>query len=132
MADESSSVNTPMKIAIKAVLNVLLVFLMDRYLPQYLTVFGGWAAFVVIGSLITLLNFVLRPILDILTLPLKLFATIFAVILVNGVFLWMVYQITLRMDPSLISMTITGGLTGWIVLSVVLGTGNWLVRHLVK
>ncbi len=121
-----------MRIALKAALNVLLVFLMDRYLPQYLTVFGGWAAFVVVGSLITLLNFVLRPILDILTLPLKLFATIFALILVNGVFLWLTYQITLRMDPSLIAMTITGGLTGWIVLSVVLGTGNWVVRHVVK
>lgn len=129
---EQSSASTPMRIALKAALNVLLVFLMDRYLPQYLTVFGGWAAFVVVGSLITLLNFVLRPILDILTLPLKLFATIFALILVNGVFLWLTYQITLRMDPSLIAMTITGGLTGWIVLSVVLGTGNWVVRHVVK
>lgn len=129
---EQSSASTPMRIALKAALNVLLVYLMDRYLPQYLTVFGGWAAFVVVGSLITLLNFVLRPILDILTLPLKLFATIFALILVNGVFLWLTYQITLRMDPSLIAMTITGGLTGWIVLSVVLGTGNWVVRHVVK
>jgi uncharacterized membrane protein YvlD (DUF360 family) len=129
---EQSSASTPMRIALKAALNVLLVYLMDRYLPQYLTVFGGWAAFVVVGSLITLLNFVLRPILDILTLPLKLFATIFALILVNGVFLWLTYQITLRMDPSLIAMTITGGLTGWVVLSVVLGTGNWVVRHVVK
>ncbi len=121
-----------MRIALKAGLNILLVFLMDRYLPQYFAVFGGWAAFVVVGALITLLNFILRPILDILTLPLKLFATVFAIILVNGAFLWLTYQITLRMDPSLIAMTISGGLTGWIVLSVVLGTGNWIIRHVVK
>lgn len=131
MSDQSSG-SSPLRIAIKAALNIALVYAMDRYLPQYFSVFGGWAALVVIGALITLLNFVLRPVLDVLTLPLKLFATIIAAIVVNGVFLWLVYQITLRMDPGLIAMTITGGLTGWLVISVVLGIGNWMIRHIVK
>jgi uncharacterized membrane protein YvlD (DUF360 family) len=131
MSDQSSG-SSPLRIVMKAALNIALVYAMDRYLPQYFSVFGGWAAFVVIGALITLLNFVLRPVLDLLTLPLKLFATVFAAIVVNGAFLWLVYQITLRMDPGLIAMTVTGGLTGWLVLSVVLGTGNWMIRHIVK
>ena len=124
--------SSPLRIALRATLNVLLVYGLDRFLPQYFTVFGGWPALIVIGCIITLLNIVVRPILDIIMLPLKLFMTIVAIILVNGAFLWLVYQITLNMDPNLIAVTITGGLTGWIVLSIVLGMGNWVIRHIAK
>ena len=123
---------SPLRILLRALLNVLLVYAMDRFLPQYFTVFGGWAAYVVIGCLITLMNIVVRPLLDLVTFPLKVFATILAIILVNGAILWLLYQITLRMDPNVIALTITGGIIGWIVLSVVLGLGNWVMKSVVK
>ncbi len=125
-------VSPPLRIALKIVLNVLLVYAMNRWLPQYFSVFGGWPAFVVVGALLTLMNLVLRPVLTILTLPLKAFVTLLTVIIVNGVFLWVTYQITLRMDPSLILLVISGGLTGWLIVSLLIGLANWLMKLLLK
>lgn len=113
-------------------LNILLVFLFDRFFPEYFIVGGGAAAYVIIGALITLLNILLRPLLNLLTLPLKLFATIFAIILVNGVFLWLVYRVTLMMDASLVTLTLDGGVGGFIFLTIILGLANWIERMILK
>lgn len=131
MSSESPT-HRPFNIALKALLNVLLVYGMNTYLPQYFSVFGGWPAFIVVGALLTLMNLFLRPVLKILTLPLKAFATLLTVISVNGFFLWIVYQITLRMDPSLILMVVGGGLGGWILVSLIIGFSNWVMKVLLK
>ena len=68
---EQSSLSLPLRILLRAALNVALVYAMDRFLPQYFTVFGGWPAYIVVGAVITVLNFVVRPLLDIVTLPLS-------------------------------------------------------------
>ncbi len=127
-----SRLSLPTRIALKAVLNVLLVFAMDRLLPDYFAVFGGWPAYVVVGSLITLLNVIVRPVLKLITLPLRLFATILSLIIVNGIFVWLIYRITLNMDPDLIIVVIKGGLGGWMIVSIVLGLGNWLMKVALK
>lgn len=102
---------------------------MNLYLPQYIAVFGGIPAYVIIGSLLTLGNLFLRPVLDIVTFPFHLFFTLATTIIVNGLFLWIVYQIVLMMDPAIVSLAILDGLTGWIVVSGVMGAGNWVMKH---
>ncbi|MFA5799851.1 MAG: phage holin family protein [Candidatus Peribacteraceae bacterium] len=120
--------SSPVKLVLKAALNVLLVYALDSYFSEYFAVFGGPAAYVIVGSLLTLLNLFVRPLLNIITLPFKLIATLLTTVLLNALFLWLVYQLALRMDPDLIALAITGGFTGWIVVSSVLGFSNWLFR----
>lgn len=121
----------PLRILLKAILNIVLVYVLARFLPQYLEVTGGLYAFVIIGALLTLLNLFLRPILSILTFPFRLVATLFTAVLVNAFFLWIVYSIVTRMDPAFVTMLIQGGLTGWIILSIALGLGNWAMKKIV-
>lgn len=113
-------------------LNILLVFLFDRYFPEYFIVTGGLDAFIIIGALITLMNLLIRPLLNIISFPLKLLATIIAIILVNGAFLWIIYEIVLQMKPTLVTLTLEGGIGGFIFLSIVLGIANWLERVILK
>ena len=120
----------PLRLALTAILNSILAYCLDRYFPQYVTVFGGVGAYVVIGSLLTLMNFLVRPLLNIVTFPLHLVFTLFTTIAVNILFLWFVYQITLQMDPNIIALTITGGIGGWLTLSTMLGVVNWLLKHI--
>lgn len=120
-----------LSISIKAVLNILLIFGVNLWLPQYIAVFGGAPAYVIIGSLLTLGNLFLRPLLAIVTFPFHLLFTLATTIVVNGLFLWIVYRIVLLMDPGLVSLAVTGGLTGWIVVSCVVGAGNWVMKHVV-
>jgi len=127
---ESRGASMPLRILIKALLNIAVVWLMTTYLNQYFQLTGGAAAYVIVGSLITLLNIFVRPILEILTFPFKLFATIIAIIIVNGGFVQLTHIITAKMDPTLVSLEIFGGLWGWVVVATVFGFSNWLIKEM--
>lgn len=122
--------SAPLRLTVKAVLNIGTVWGMHTYMPSTFTVFGGLPAYVIIGSLLTLLNLFLRPILSLLTFPLHLLFSLLTTIGVNAVFLAVVYLVVIRMDPNIVVMTITGGLTGWLLVSTVLGVVNWVLKHL--
>jgi putative membrane protein len=121
--------SSPLRLFFRFILNIVLIWFLATYLDEYLAVSGGITAFIVIGALITLMNLIVRPILGLLTFPLKLFATILAIIIVNGGFLWITYQIVKLMEPQ-IGMQILGGIGGWIVLSLVLGVANWVMKEI--
>lgn len=121
---------SPTRLALRAVLTMALVWLMAEYLPQYLGVAGGIAAIIVIGALLTLLNLFVRPILNVITFPLKLFATILAIILANAAFLWIVMRMTELMDPTMIRFEVRGGILGWVVVSLLLGIMNWVLKEI--
>lgn len=117
----------------KAILNVLLVWVLSLVLPDYFIVTGGWVAYIIIGALITLLNILVRPILALITLPLKMLATVLAVIIVNGIFVWIVHYISLNyLDVNLVTLDIGGGIGGWIVVSLAFGIANWLIKVSLK
>ncbi len=120
----------PLRLVLSVVLNSLAMCAMDAYLPQYVAVFGGVGAFVIIGALLTLMNFFLRPLLNLIGLPFKLIATLITDLIINGVFLWLVYQITLKMDPSLVALTVSGGIKGWIIVGILLGLVNWAIKKI--
>lgn len=130
MADTPGSL--PLKITIKTILNVALVWAMATYLPQYFDLSGGWRAIIIVGALLTLLNLLVRPLLGIVLLPLKLFATILAVIVVNGVFVWLVHLAVLRMDPAIVGLSIEGGVWGWVVVAAAIGFANWLMKEMIR
>jgi len=120
----------PVKILIKAVANVALVWVMAVYLSQYFGLEGGIIAYIVVGALLTLMNMFVRPVLDIITLPLKLFATIIAIIIVNGVFVQLVHMIAQNFRPDLVTLDIYGGLWGWTVVAVAFGFTNWVLKEI--
>ncbi|MFH1671127.1 MAG: phage holin family protein [Patescibacteria group bacterium] len=128
MSESQSSL--PLRILIKALLNFAVVWLMATYMDQYFQMTGGFVAVIIIGSLLTLLNMFVRPILDIITLPFKLFATIIAIILVNGVFVQLIHVISQEMNPDLVTLEIFGGLWGWTVVAIVFGVSNWIIKEI--
>lgn len=127
--NETSSLSLPLRILFNAVLTVLLVWAMDSLMPQYFDVVGGWAAFVIVGCLVTLLNLVARPVLHVLTFPLKLFASLVALILSNAAFVWLVVRITAQMDPALVQLKIADGFVSWMIVAAVLGIANLFFKH---
>lgn len=124
----SDGLSLPARVLLRAVLNIGLVWFLATKLEAYFHLTGGIQAYVIVGSLLTLLNIFVRPLLAIITFPLKLFATLLAIIIVNGVFVQLVDYIVQRMQPELVTLNIYGGLWGWIVVAVVLGIGNWVMK----
>ena len=122
----------PLRIVAKFALNIGLVWVLAAYLGDYFQMTGGLGAAVVTGSLLTLMNIIVRPILHILTLPFRLFATLIALIIVQAAFVQLTIMIAERMDPAVVTLTIGGGLFGWIVVAITLGVGNWLMKVVLK
>lgn len=130
MADRSLSL--PMRLIVQYVLTILLLVAITQLLPQYLRIEGSLAAIPTVAALLLLLNLFARPILKIITLPFRLFMTVVAVILVNGAFLWLLESIAERFDPATAVLVVEGGTTGWIVVALLLGLGNWILHHILK
>jgi uncharacterized membrane protein YvlD (DUF360 family) len=131
MSSEKSS-HLPLKLVLKFVFNIVVVWALANHLGQYFGLDGGIPAYIIVGALMSLLNIFFRPILNILTLPLRLFATIIAVMIVNGAFVYVIAQFTLRMDPNLVKLEIYGGPWGWIIVAVCFGFANWLLKEMFK
>lgn len=129
MADRSLSI--PLKLIVRYLLTIALVWALARLLPQYLVVEGSWAALPTVAALVTLLNMFARPILNLVTLPLKLFMNIVAVILANAAFLWILTKIAERFDPATAIVLVEGGVGGWLVVAVAFGIGNWIIHHII-
>ena len=111
---------------------MLLVWFMGTFLSQYFQITGGAAAYVIVGSLLTLMNLFVRPLLHILTLPLKILTRLAALVIVNGLFVQLTHMIVLRMDPELVSLEIFGGLWGWMVVAFLFGSGNWIAKEMLN
>lgn len=127
MANTSTSL--PIRLLIQYALTLLLLWLLATFLPQFLEIGGDWRALPTIAALLLLLNIFARPLLNILTLPLKLFLSVVAVILANAAFLWLLERIAERFDPSVASMTIEGGWIGWFLIALLIGIGNWFLHR---
>jgi uncharacterized membrane protein YvlD (DUF360 family) len=129
MAERSLAL--PIRLVLQFALTVLLLWVLARVLPQYLVIEGSWAALPTVAALVMLLNMFARPILKILTLPLKLFMTLAAIVIVNGGFLWILTKIAERFDPQTAVFAVEGGVGGWIVIALALGLGNWVLHHVI-
>lgn len=128
----SAGMSMPARIVMKFAANVVLVWFLHVQFGSFFVISGEIHAWVVVGALLTLLNMLVRPVLHVLTFPLKLFATILAIIIVNGVLVQLTVSIVERMDPQVVTLSVQGGLLGWTIVAVVFGLGNWLMKASLK
>lgn len=123
------AMSLPLRITITVLATIALVWALATHADQYFQLSGGLPAWIVVGVLLTLMNMIVRPVLHLVTLPLKLFATIFAIILTNSVFLWLTVQIIHRMEPELVQLEIFG-LEGWILTASAFGLEHWILKKI--
>src|SRR3989344_287679 len=105
----------------------------SRASPCYVLVLqGGVKGLVLVGITLAFLNWIIVPVLHILSLPIKLFAWIVAFFLVNAASLWLAVWFITALQIEGMTLAIGGGILGWLTLSFFLGIGNWLVRAVLK
>ncbi len=129
---ESRGFSWPTKIAFQWVLTVGLVWLLSTKLDQYFFLNGGLAAYVIVGSLLTLMNLLVRPVLHIIFAPFHLIFGLIATILMNWLFLWLILKITDQMNPDLVQLSFNGGVGGWLVLALIFGAAHWVMKIVLK
>jgi uncharacterized membrane protein YvlD (DUF360 family) len=132
MSDRSMYTAYPMRLLLRVILTVILVWALNTFLGEYIIITGGVVGYIVVGSLLTLMNLFIRPVLKILSIPVRLFATLLAVVLCNGVFLLIVTAVADRFNPAVVTMKVQGGIGGWVVLAIVLGFTNWVMKLVLR
>ena len=118
------------RILLKFVGNILLIYGLFLYIPTVFIIQNTVINMAVIAFVITVLNQFIRPILQILTLPLSLFASILSILIVNGIILQGTVMILQSLQLQSVTLAIGGGLFGWLVLTFIFGLGNWLLQLL--
>lgn len=121
-------ISFPLHLVLRWILTITLVALLTHYHVATFNVTGDIKGFVIVGSLLTLLNVVARPILYILTFPLRIVATIAAIVLANWAFLWIVREITLKFDPTIVTVALPQTNQNWLLLAMILGIANWMMK----
>ena len=121
---------SPLRFVLRLIYTILLLWVMTLYLPQYVRVEGGSAAYLVIGTVLTVLNMIVRPLLNAISFPLKLFATLLALILVNTVFLWIAESTLALLATPNVTLVVADGLMSYIMAALLIGFGNWLIKEI--
>lgn len=124
------SLALPLRLVLRYVLTIALLWGLARLVPDYLVIEGSWMALPTVAALLMLLNMFARPVLNVLTLPLKLVMTLAAIVLANAVFLWILQGIAERFDPERVLLIVQGGIGGWLVVALLLGLGNWVLHKI--
>ncbi len=132
MSEQQGGLSAPARLIIRLILTIGLVYLLSTFLNQIFFVDGGLAAFIIIGSLITLMNVVVRPLLNLIMMPFKLFMGIIVLIVANGLILWLTEMIAEKMDPTLVVLEIDQGIGGWFLIAIILGLANWVMKETLR
>jgi uncharacterized membrane protein YvlD (DUF360 family) len=122
----------PLRLLLRFLVTVTVVAALSTFLPQYVFVAGGVKAFFLIGAVLAVMNVLVRPLLHLIALPLKLFATILALVLVNGGFVWILVRVLDEVNPAVLRFEILGGWQGWAVVAFILGLTHWLMKELLR
>lgn len=115
---------------IRPFLNIVLVAALAYLLPNHFVVGGGFTGILIIGILIGIFNILIKPILSIITLPIRLLSDILASIIVNSLFLWFVEGIVQGIDVQIVTLDIRGGFFGFLLVAAVFGLLNWIMKNL--
>ena len=132
MADTEKGASVGLKILIRFAVNTGLAAFFRGTFPLFFVLQGGLKPLVLVGIILTILNWLVVPVLHLLSLPIKLFAWIVAFFLVNAAALWLAAEVVNSLAVEGISLTIQGGIVGWLTLSFFLGIGNWFVKSVLK
>src|SRR3989344_3045778 len=124
--------NAGMKLAFRVFINVAIVLFLQNYFGTFFMLAGGYQSIAITALTFTFLNMLIVPVLHVLSLPIKMIAWIIAFILVNAAAVWLAVWFITALSISGVSLSIGGGILGWIFVSAIFGVGNWMVKAVVK
>ena len=117
------------RIFLGVILNALALYGVIYIMPSQLSYSGGVAFFALGGLVMGILNAFVKPILKIITLPLRILTLGLSFILLNGLIFWIFEQVIDTLVIKGITLDVKS-LTGYIFAGVIFGLINW-IEHLI-
>jgi putative membrane protein len=109
------------RVAITTAGNALALWAVNRYVPGF-AVSMDWGQLLLLALVLAILNFVLKPILDLIFAPVIIITLGFGVLIVNGIIVWLLPIIATHIDflhGSISIQSILALAIGTIIISIV-------------
>ena len=119
-----------MRILVTILANALALFLVSRVLEGF-TFEGGLIAPALVALILTVLNFILKPILKLLSFPLVFITGGLFLIVLNAIILYLADYLLAVMDFEGVNLVVDGPLT-YLIAAVIFGLANWLIHWFLK
>lgn len=119
-----------MRILLTILANALALFLVSQILDGF-SFTGGWMAPVLVAAILTLLNFILKPILKLLSFPLIFLTGGLFLIVLNAFILYIADYLVEVLDIEGVDLQVENTLT-YILAAVIFGIANWLIHWFIK
>lgn len=78
--------------------NAIALWLADKFVPGFVLTNQNWMALILIGLILAILNFLLKPVLTLILGPIIIFTLGLGLIIVNALILWLLPIITDHID----------------------------------
>ncbi len=119
-----------MRLLYTIVINAVALFLASVILPGFVLE-GGILTPVIAAAVITILNFIVKPILKFLSFPLVFVTGGLFLFIINAAILWLTHYLILVMDIEGVSMDVDNLLT-YLFAAIIFGLANWLIHWFLK
>lgn len=110
-------------------LNTISVYLVSQLLDGFIITGGVWG-FVLVGTIIGILNVFVKPILKVLSLPFIFLTVGFFLLIINALILWMAEGAVVFLNFEGITFIIEG-IGTYLVSVIILGFVNYLFQKLI-
>lgn len=119
-----------------AVVNVLVnaaaLYGVVEFFPEMLVVEGGFKAYAMAGLIIGILNFFIKPLLKLLSLPFIVITMGLFLILINGFVLYLAEWMVNSHGGEALSMAVQGGFFTYLFVALIFGVLNWIIGIILR
>lgn len=119
-----------MRIIYTILANALALFLASRLLSGFVFE-GGWIAPVLVGAIISILNFILKPIIKLLSFPLIFLSGGLFLIAINAFLIYLSSYLLRVMDIAGTALNVKDILT-YVLAALIFGIANWFIHWFLK
>jgi len=110
--------------------NALALFIVSQVLEGF-SFEGGWVAPIVVGLILTVLNYLVKPVLKFLSFPLVFFSAGLFIIVINAFILYLTNYLLIVMDIAGIALHVESYLT-YLLAAIIFGVANWFIHWFLK
>lgn len=117
------------RLLIHWIVTLLLTLALTWLLPSIFAVGGGLRGIIVVGSILFLLNALVRIALQVLLFPFRLVFGLIVMLFINAFLLWLAEILVAQFSPNIVTFQVQGGIAGWFIAACVFGIASWIERH---
>lgn len=119
-----------MKIVYRILVNAIALFIASKFLNGFVFE-GGILAPILVGAILSLLNFIVKPILKFISFPFIFLTGGLFLIIINAILIYLSSYILQVMDVYGTALNVRDTLT-YVLAAVIFGIANWSINWFLK